>query len=162
MILEVPASLVLSQAVITRGSSETAQFVTERAEQGRRQLQSSNAIGLRSVFNELCEVADECTSPNWDGYDAAPVSDETYRSACRFLEALPVGTPAPSVGAEPDGHLTFEWHRGPRRTLSVSVDPEDELHFAALIGHTKDYGTQPFFGEIPERIFRLIQRVSAG
>ena len=66
----------------------------------------------------------------------------------------------PSVGAEPDGHITFEWHRGPERTLSVSVSPDAELHFAARIGSARDYGTRPFFGEVPHRIFELIQRVA--
>jgi len=161
MIIEMTASAVLSGAATTPGSSETARFVAEQAEQGRRQLQSSYAIGLGAAFNELCEVAEECGSANWDGYGAEPVSDEAYRSAYRFLEALPLSTAAPSVGAEPDGHLTFEWHRGPRRTLSVSVSPEDELHFASLIGRQKDYGTRQFFGEVPQRIFELIQQVCA-
>ena len=57
--------------------------------------------------------------------------------------------------------ITFEWHRGPERTLSVSVSPDAQLHFAARIRSARDYGTRPFFGEIPHRIFELIQRVAA-
>jgi hypothetical protein len=161
MTLEPNASVSPAGAVITLGWSDTAIFVAERTEESRRQLRSSTALGLGAVFNELCEVAEECESPNWDGYGAEPVSTDTYRLAYRFLEALPVGTPAPSVGAEPDGDLTFEWHRGPQRTLSVSVSPDGELHFAARIGSARDYGTRVFSGEIPQRIFKLIQRVAA-
>ncbi len=161
MTLEPNPSVSPAGAVITPGWSDAAIFVAERTEESRRQLQSSSAVGLGVVFNELCQVAEECESANWDGYGAEPVSIDTYRFAYRFLEALPVGTPPPSVGAEPDGDLTFEWHRGSERTLSVSVSPEGELHFSARIGIARDYGTRAFLGEVPRRIFELIQRVVA-
>jgi hypothetical protein len=115
----------------------------------------------KGVFDELCSVADECHSPNWDGYGALPITDETYRLAFRFLEVLPPGTPAPSVGAEPDGHITLEWYSSPTRTLSVSVSPEGELHYAALIGPAKAYGTELFLGASPKVIVDLIHRVMA-
>jgi len=161
MTLEPNASVSPAGAVITPGWSDAAIFVAERTEESRRQLQSSSAVGLGIVFNELCQVAEECEDPNWDGFGAEPVSMDAYRLAYQFLEGLPLGTPAPSIGAEPDGHITFEWHRGPERTLSVSVSPDAQLHFAARIRSARDYGTRPFFGEIPHRIFELIQRVAA-
>lgn len=149
--------------VTSQGTSDAARFVAERGEQGRRRLQDSYTLGMggKGVFAELGAVAEECHLPNWDGYEAAPIRDETYLLAYRFLDALPLGTPAPSVGAEPDGHLTLEWHRAPRRTLSVSVSPEGDLHYAALLGPRRAYGTEPFFGEVPKVILDLIRRVTA-
>ena len=42
-----------------------------------------------------------------------------YHFAQQFLEALPLGTPAPSIGAEPDGHervgIALFGERRPRR-----------------------------------------------
>ncbi|MFH0937823.1 MAG: hypothetical protein V1899_00835 [Planctomycetota bacterium] len=67
--------------------------------------------------------------------------------------------PMPSVGAEPDGHVTLEWHHSSRRTLSVSVSPDGELHYAALFGASKVYGTEPFFGNVPKSILDLISQV---
>jgi hypothetical protein len=32
----------------------------------------------RGVFEELFQTFKECREPNWDGYGAQPVSDETY------------------------------------------------------------------------------------
>ncbi|MBI1902176.1 MAG: hypothetical protein HYS13_13835 [Planctomycetia bacterium] len=82
------------------------------------------------------------------------------RNAYVFLtEALPLGFPAPSIGAEPDGDLTLEWHCSPRRTLSVSVSPEGDLDYAGLFGPNRTYGTEVFYGEVPETILRLIRRV---
>lgn len=164
MIIEMTASALISiGSLTTRGASNEARFVAEQAEQGRQHLHDSYYLGLRAkgVFHELCEVADECRTPNWDGYGAEPVSTDTYRLAYCFLEALPLGTPAPSVGAEPDGHLTLEWYRSPYRTLSVSVSPEGDLHYSALIGPNKAYGTEAFFGDSPKTILDLIRRVYA-
>lgn len=38
------------------------------------------------------------------------------------------------------------------------VSPEGDLHYAALLGSSKVYGTEPFFGETPSRILELIRQ----
>lgn len=113
------------------------------------------------VVDDLYKTVEQCSSANWDGYGATPVTRETFMQACIFLEALPLGTTAPSVGAEPDGHLTLEWYRSSRRILSVSISPEGELHYAALLGHRKIYGTEPFCGEVPGIILDIIGQVGS-
>jgi len=113
------------------------------------------------VVDDLYKTVEQCSFANWDGHGAAPVIRETFMQACIFLEALPFGTTAPSVGAEPDGHLTLEWYRSSRRILSVSISPEGELHYAALLGHRKIYGTEPFLGEVPGIILNIIYQVES-
>lgn len=149
-------------ATPTRGASAEARFIAKQSEEDRRRLRETYSLGLGAdrAFEELFVVARECRMPNWDGYGASPIASQTFTHACRFLGALPLGIPAPSVGAEPDGHVTFEWHHGPRWTLSVSISPEGDLHYAALLGSSKVYGTEPFFGETPSRILGLIRQVS--
>jgi hypothetical protein len=164
MLMEVTASAIISLgAVPTDGASDTARYVASQVEAGRRQLQDSYAFGMRAkgVFGELFQTLEECREPNWDGYGAQPVSETTYQLTQKFLEALPLGTPAPSIGAEPDGHLTVEWYRSPQRTLSVSISANGDLHYAALVGSAKAYGTEPFFGESPKAIVDLVHRVMA-
>jgi hypothetical protein len=164
MILEMATSaLICYRAASTRGFSDTAREVTDQLQSSREYMQGSFSLGLKGkgVFDELFSVAEECEAPNWDGQGADPVTNETYQAACFFLESLPLGTPAPSVGVEPDGQLTLEWYRSPRRTLSVSVSPEAELHYAALIGSSKAYGTEPFLGDPPKTILDLIHRIMA-
>lgn len=162
MILEMTASALLSlSAVPTRASSETAEYLAVKSGEGRRRLRSSYSLGLGLAVasEEISKLAHECSMPNWDGYGAAPISNDTHLQACLFLDALPLGTSAPTIGAEPDGHLTLEWYRSPRHTLSVSVSPEGDLHYAALWGPAKAYGTEPFLGEVPKSILDLIHRV---
>ena len=145
----------------TRGNSAEASYVASQINQGRQRLQESYSLNrLKDVLGQLDEVADECGSPNWDGYQAAPVTHDAFKQTYYFLEALPSETPLPSVGAEPDGHVTLEWYHSPQRTLSVSVSPEGELHYAALIGPNKAYGTEVFSGEVPPSILQLIRRVA--
>ena len=145
----------------TGGASDTAYFIADQAQKGRGHLQSPHSLGLgaNGVLEDLIKVTEECSSADWDGYGAAPITNETFWQAYHFLRALPFGFPIPSAGAEPDGHLTFEWHRSARRTLSVSVSSEGDLHYAALLGASKAYGTEPFSEVVPEIILDLINRV---
>ena len=147
--------------VTTTGSSSVARFVAQERQQGWLRLRKTNSLGagLGAAFEELRSVAEECGSPNWDGYGAAAVLSETIRQAELLLAALPLGTPAPSVSAEPDGQIVLEWYHSPRRTLSVSISSQGEIHYAALLGLSKAHGTEPFFGEVPQVILDLTRRV---
>lgn len=143
-----------------RGASQAARYVQQEVARQNRFLQKSAALGIEHLIREeLAEVWEECSEPDWDAYDAHSVTWDTYQNAERFLLAMPLGTPLPSVGAEPDGHITLEWHRAPRRTLSVSISPDEQLHYAALLGPGRTCGSEPFFGEVPNRILALIREV---
>ena len=146
----------------TRGASDAAQdLATQREEwQGRMQDSVFLGLGAKGIFDDLGSIFQECRSANWDGYGAVPVRPETLINTRRFLLALPWGTPPPAIGAEPDGHLTLEWHRSPRRTLSISVSPDGDLHFAALLGPRTRYGTELFVNDVPRVILDLIDEIS--
>lgn len=163
MIIELTAATLLRYgALSSRGTSDTAGFIAKQAQEGRQKWLNSYIFGqVMESVGELCQLFQDCRLPDWDGYGATPVSEDTFQLAYQLLKALPPGTPAPSLGAEPDGHITLEWHRSPRWTLSVSVSPMGELHYAALVGASKHYGTEPFYGEVPKAIVDLIHRVLA-
>jgi hypothetical protein len=143
--------------------SETGRYISQVSKHVHEQFQLSVSLGLRSsgVFDALCSVFEESNTPGWDGDSAEPISHETYLNAYRFLEALPPGIQIPSVGVEPDGHMTLEWHKGPRQTISISVSPDGFLYFSALMGLRKTNGSEPFFGDVPKIILDLIGKVYA-
>lgn len=116
------------------------------------------ATDCKKMLEELFGVSEECEKPDWDGYGALPITLETYKAAYRFIETLPPGIAPFSIGAEPDGHLTLEWYRNPRRVLSISIRSEGDIHFAALLGLSTRMGTEPFLGEVPEVILDLISK----
>jgi hypothetical protein len=112
-----------------------------------------------NVYDKLTFMEKQCARPGWDGYGAEEVSPETIAIAKQFLDALAPRLPTPTVGAEPDGQITFEWSRSPRDVLSVSVGPCNFLHYAALLGAGRRQGTELFCGSVPESIVGLIDQV---
>lgn len=141
------------------GVSQEAQYIKKLIELTWRRIQETRTFGFADLFDDLEHVAEECGEPDWDSYGASPVLQETIFEAQQFLRSIPTGTPRPTLAAEPDGHVTFEWHVSPNRTLSVSISPEGELHFSAVIGSSRCFGTEPFLGEIPDPILDQIKRV---
>lgn len=129
-------------------------------DQATRQLQTelrNSTLGHQEALDELWEVWNDCRETGWDGFGALPVDQETYRAAYVLIESLPLGFPKPSIGVEPDGQLTLEWHKNPRRTLSVSVDPDGFLHFAGLYGVDQRYGKLTFFSTAPKELIHLVR-----
>ncbi|MGC1870471.1 MAG: hypothetical protein WA700_05890 [Acidobacteriaceae bacterium] len=149
---------------VSFGVSEAANVVKDHYRQSVQSLRETATLGLgvNDAIRELNDTYRECSTSDWDGYNAVPVSEWSFGFASSVLDALPLGTPAPSIGAEPDGHITLEWYKSPYRTLSVSVSATGQLHFAALIGASTQYGSEPFYGEIPQPILDLIYKVSMG
>jgi hypothetical protein len=112
------------------------------------------------VFEELLKTFEECRQPNWDGYGAQSVREESYDLAHQFLAALPLRTLVPSIGAEPDGQITVEWYRSPQRTLSVSISPDGDFHYSALLGAERICGTETFRARMPKVLADLIKRLA--
>jgi len=112
-----------------------------------------------NLLNQLGKVFSECSTEGWDGYGAAPVSKETFGYAFLLIDSLSPSFPPPEIGADPDGHLNFEWYNDPRHLVSVSISPEGKLYYAALIGEEKKHDSVPFTGEIPKKICDIIHEV---
>jgi len=135
--------------------SELLDFVARKPQAEIRKT----TLGHHAALDELWNVWQECCAHNWDGYDALPVESQTYTAAYMLIESLPLGFPRPSIGAEPDGHLTLEWHKSPRRTLSVSVDPDGFLHYAGLYGSDKRNGRLTFYSTAPHELIQLVRDI---
>jgi hypothetical protein len=112
------------------------------------------------VVDELRQLCEQFQIAGWDGHNALPVAAGSIEHAVHFVESLPATITAPSVGAEPDGQVTLEWYRSPRCVISVSVSPEGDLHYAALMGRNRHYGTIAS-GEAADSIVSLAERVIA-
>jgi hypothetical protein len=149
----------------TIGVSREARMIDNGALEGRIRFFEAYSLddGRRRVQMELSTCHRECSRRGWDGYNAAPVLEVTVNNAIQVVEALPIGFPMPTVGAEPDGHVTLEWYRTPSRVISLSVSPDGVLHFAALLGaKARQHGTEPFLGSVPKSLLDLIRRVTSG
>jgi len=79
------------------------------------------SLKQRQILEILSEVKTECSEPNWDGYDAAAIDDNSYKNAINFISLLPVYFPIPDIRVDPDGEVSFEWYEDKRNVFSVSV-----------------------------------------
>lgn len=143
------------------GVSDAAQEVHARSLDSLRLLWRSSSLGRTGLLCDLAALPGINGETNWDGEGARPIPPSTVKCAQDFIHSLPFGMPNPTLSAEPDGHVSFEWYESPQRLLSVSVGSDGSLHYAALIGATSQYGTLPFLGEMPRAIEVLARRVSA-
>lgn len=153
---------ILLAGVPSSAVSDEARYIQQQSEDSWKRLQVLESLGNASLLADLDGLAEECALRHWDGYEAEPVIRESIEHARSFLRALPLGMAPPTLGVEPDGQVTLEWYASPRRLLSVSMSPDGNLHYAALIGATRQFGTEPFFGEVPRAIVELIRRVGHG
>jgi hypothetical protein len=146
----------------TSGFSESALFIEEQIRQSQKVLQQPEFYFpiLNRVLPELNDMALIGNMSDWDGFEAKPIKHETYCNAIAFLESLPNNIPAPTIDAEPDGHIAFEWYQSTYRLLSISIGPNAEMNYAALLGQNKAYGSIIFTGETPKELLDLIQRVN--
>ena len=128
-------------------------------EAGSRSLSVEEAH--RTTAERITDAAKEASAPDWDGYGGLPVTGATIGQAFALLDALPSTLPAPDVSAHPDGELAFDWHFGPRRVLTVSVNETGRLSYAALAGHTRLYGSEYLLDALPEAITLALRKLFA-
>ena len=141
------------------GFSREAQEVAEADYEEVQRTWNSEVLGMGVTRRQLNRVWANCSQPDWDGHSSVPVKAETLNHVARLLQSLPRLFPLPTIGADPDGHVTLEWFHSPSRLVSISVTPDAQLHYAGLFGGNTAYGTEPFFGELPESILTMIRRV---
>ncbi len=140
---------------------ELRPFVGHRVEIVVRDSEPPRELDVARIalLKTLRETWERCQQPNWDGEGAEAVSTETHDVARRLLESLPSGTPLPTVSAEPDGQLNFEWYHAPRRLLTASISSSGTLFWAALIGSEDPRGSCQFVDQFPQTLLYWIGQV---
>lgn len=108
---------------------------------------------------QLEELRDVCTQSNWDGFDAPALDAEVFEVAARFLESLPQNLPAPELGASAAGDVSFEWETSSTCVVSVGVSANGQLHYAALEGNKRTFGSMPVGDQVDELLLSLIRRI---
>ena len=147
---------------ISGSTGETAIFVAQQRKNSFELLQDSNSLGLASkgTFQKLDEIFQECSVVGWDGGEAKPISDEVLYYTKMFLSSLPLGIEAPEISAEPDGAISLEWYRSLRKVLSISINSDGWIYYAALMGASRRHGVDFALVSISEDLLRLISKVT--
>ncbi|MFZ2798654.1 MAG: hypothetical protein WAZ30_00385 [Syntrophorhabdus sp.] len=149
-------------SIISWGFSDTANILKKLNDELCDRLRLSLSLGYQPVeiYNDLFGVAEECSTEGWDGGTAKPVTKAVFDQGFHFLRSLPLGIATPSVAADPDGDITFEWYRSASRVLTISIDPSGLMHYAAIIGIRKAYGTESLAAGIPSFLIELVRQVA--
>ena len=112
------------------------------------------------LYQEIYRIYHEYSDPNWDGYDAIPVSENTFSQAQKFAKLLPDSVPLPDVMPEPTGEIAFEWYQDGTHVLVISVGNDDVLSYAGLFGiHCQTHGTERLTQHIPQSLLNHISRL---
>lgn len=113
----------------------------------------------RATVQALDELLIEASETGWDGYGAAPVHPVTVAQAATFLRLLPTRVTAPHISASPSGEVSFNWSTSRTRVMSVAVSATGRLTFAALVGDSRNFGSEPLSDELPQSIALALQKV---
>lgn len=113
----------------------------------------------QQLISEINELMMDCVHENWDGHGAQKASRDAYLAALRFVNALPSGFQQPEPVVDRDGCFSFEWRRGPRRSVVVAVHPDYCIHWTAWIGTSRQHGCAAFFDKLPTSVLNLLEQL---
>ena len=77
------------------------------------------------VIDDPLEGYDQYANPNWDGFDAEPITPETLTCARKILRELPNTFGEAHIAPGADGSIGFYWSadKGSLRSLCIDVGP---------------------------------------
>ena len=114
-----------------------------------------------SLYREIYRIYSECSVPDWDGYDAIPISEKTFSKALKLAQLLPSDLPLPEVIPEPTGEIAFEWYQNKTHVFVISMEEGDVISYAGLFGvHSQTHGSEYFTHQIPLLLTNHISRLS--
>ena len=113
----------------------------------------------RLLVSEAFETYIERSEPGWDGYDASPLTQESFLCTRSFIELIPVWAPRPDLVPSPDGWISFEWRSLMNRILSVTPENRVLIYAAALGPQNLHYGRvslEEYREKLPSNITRIL------
>ncbi len=120
-------------------------------------------ILLEEKFKELYGIYRECSSPNWDGYDANPITKNTLNQAIRIMELLSndyLNLSIPDIVPEPDGDIAFEWEKNDEQTFVFSINENKTINYAGIFGPNTVHGNEMFIDTLPPAIVYNLNRLN--
>lgn len=142
--------------------STEANNVRQNAAAVIRSVEKSQALfGDKALaISQMELLAQECSDPNWDGYDAIGIDALAIKNTESFLRALPDSIPMPEFAPEPDGTISLDWILSKHRMFSLSIGQSRRFAYAWLEGTERGHAVARFDGyNIPERILHDIHSI---
>ena len=151
-----PTSYTLEKGV---GVDSTQLWETEKEVSLHATQPITSGGWKRLLVSEAFGIYIECSEPGWDGYDASPLSPDSFLHASTFIELIPVWAPRPDLVPSPDGWISFEWRSLMNRILSVTLENRVLIYAAALGPQNLHYGRvslEEYRERLPPQIAELL------
>lgn len=146
-----------SQQILRGGDSAEAQKLYSKMNEILCDIKPTEQ---RWLFNELEKLSDIASRQNWDNLGSAPLDDETYQIAKRFILALPSTLPAPELTVDRDGEVTFDWFGSSGQIFSASLRKDGRIAFAGQIStRNRQSGLEEFNDSVPKRIVESVKAI---
>lgn len=140
-------------------ASATTPAVGEVARRLESLLKTGFSGAKQSLSASVSRVYDELQALSHD-YDDVEFSEPTKRIAMAFLEALPADVPAPDLGLDNDGEVTFDWAGTNGRMMTLALRGDGRLSYACRISAAdKQNGTKLFVDTVPNVVVECIRQV---
>ncbi len=104
---------------------------------------------------ELAEILQECSVPNWNGYDAKSIDRDSIRYVCAFLEVIPNDISYPELCAEPSGELTMVWQKHGYHVV-IGIDGTGKIAWGGTGPDGRLFGDAIFSEEIPKVVLDIL------
>lgn len=116
------------------------------------EAKQSVSASMSRVYDELQGLA--------HGYGAMEFPTSVKRVAMAFLEALPTDLPAPDLGLDNDGEVTFDWTGTHGRMMTIALRKDGRLSYACRISaYDKQNGTKIFIDSVSNVVVECIRQV---
>jgi len=123
----------------------------------------SEAMTLSHPFDELRislgELFREYSQPDWDGFGARALTEDSYEEALRVIDALPSWLPTPEIVAEPTGEIGFTWHKERGKVFAFSVGGKHRIIYAGIFAGDKEHGSVYFEETMPSVILQHLRKL---
>lgn len=117
------------------------------------------AIAIRKVYQELANIAFNCSRNDWDGDGAEAISSAILLSAFRFLEKLTTNQ-MPDIDPESDGEICFTWQKNKNNVFSISIGANDRVAYAGIFDDREFRGKEHIINrEIPRNLEEYINHM---
>jgi hypothetical protein len=138
---------------------EDALFIFKQRNQIYEKQQDSASSIIGSLKDIILEILHECSTGDWDNYNAEPISSKVVHEAFKFIELLPIDINMPDVIPEPSGCIALQWQKSKAHLLSLTITPEGMVSYAFIFGKSEGCGHIQFFDDLPKIIANMLQVV---
>ena len=109
------------------------------------------------IERDISAILLKCSSPDWDGYGAAPVDTGSIKYAKEFIDQLPSHISYPELTADPDGDLDMVWIKN-GYSLVVAIDKDGQIAWGGTYSDGSMHGDAQYKHCIPAELINILER----